>query len=512
MKGLKKLLTGILAATLIMGSSLTVYAGEDTNTDPAPAAAAADTSATITITPKATIVNEVKKGTVESITYTYYQVLRATAPKGEVTDDTAISYYLNNKGADVAMKDLLVGTGKFTATLSADGSRWIMTSSETDGEAMRNALNTAAIKDAALSTSTFSYDKTAGKATSGNLDIGYYLIESSLGSVVALQTVGHVEIEEKNDYITTVKTVSKTSWNVGDKVPYTAEVFIPTSTKVNTENDPSIVILHDTMEKDKLAFKNDVTAKIGDAEFNGFSVATSDLKDATCTFEVSIPVTADLLGKTIVFSYSAEITSEAADADGFVNELFGEYNGYKTEPSKPVVYTYGFNADKEFVGYTGTENWTADFEIRTAADNADTAISFVKIGNTLNYRKAHSGETGSTTVTLNKNDVSNFYGLDDGTYYLVEKATNAPGYNILTAPVAVKIEAVKDANGKATAEWKVIVDNKEAANKTVVINNTKGTMLPSTGGIGTTIFYIIGSLLIVAGVAYFIVRRKANAE
>lgn len=519
MKGLKKLLTGILAATLIMGSSLTVYA--DTNTDPASTATAADTSATITITPKATTENEIKKGTVDTITYTYYQVLRATAPEGKVEAGTAISYYLD-QSTDGAMKALLAGDdGIFDATDTADGSKWIMTIKKKadgtayTGEEVRDFLNKKEIKDAALNAgtpNTFEYDSSTGKAKSGTLPIGYYLIESSLGSVVALDTVGHVEIEEKNDYITTVKTVAKTTWNVGDKVPYTAEVFIPTSTKVNTENDPSIVILHDTMEKDKLVFKDDVAAKIDNNEFTGFSVATDNLKDTTCTFEVSIPVTKDLLGKKIVFSYSAEITSEAADADGFVNELFGEYNGYKTEPSKPVVYTYGFNADKEFVGYTGTENWTADFEIRTSANDANTAISFVKIGDSLNYRKAHTGDTGSTTVTLNKNDVSNFYGLDEGTYYLVEKVTNAPGYNILTSAVAVTITAVKDTNGKATAEWTVTVDGETAANKTVLINNTKGTILPSTGGIGTTIFYIIGSLLIVAGVAYFIVRRKASAE
>ncbi len=504
MKGIKKLLTGILAATLIMGSCLTVCADEGTGST-----TAADTSATITITPKATTVDEVKKGTVETITYTCYQILEASAPAGAVDKNTAISYFLNNDTKGNALKALLAdGEGaKFTATLTADGSKWIMTSSETDGEAMRNALNTDAIKAAALSTATFSYDKTTGKATSEKLDPGYYLVVSSLGSVVALQTVGHVEIEEKNDYITTLKTVSKTNWNVGDNVPYTAEVSIPTSTKVGSD-----VILHDTMEAGKLKFNNDVKATIAGGEFAGFTVATSGLKDTTCTFEVTIPVTDALLGKKIVFTYSAEITSEAADETGFVNELFGENNGYKTEPTKPVVYTYGFNADKEFVGYTGTENFTAKFEIRTSATDANTAISFVKVGDALNYRKAHSGDNGSTEVIINKNDVSNFYGLDEGTYYLVEKETNAPGYNILTAPIAVTITAVKGADGKATAEWTVTVNGETAANKTVLINNTKGTLLPSTGGIGTTIFYIIGGLLIVAGVAYFIVRRKASVE
>ncbi|MBR1641410.1 MAG: isopeptide-forming domain-containing fimbrial protein [Butyrivibrio sp.] len=521
MKGLKKLLTGILAATLIMGSSLTVYAGEDTNTDPAPAAAAADTSATITITPKATTVNEVKKGTVESITYTYYQVLRATAPEGKVEADTAISYYLD-QSTDGAMKALLAGDdGIFDATDTADGSKWIMTIKKKadgtayTGEDVRDFLNKQEIKDAALNAgtpNTFAYDSSTGKAKSGTLPIGYYLIESSLGSVVALDTVGHVDIEEKNDYITTTKTVSKYTYNVGDDVEYKATVFIPTSTKVGSD-----VILHDKMEAGKLQYNNDASAKIGENAFGGFTVVVATEEkpfEDGCTFEITIPVDANLLGKTIEFKYTAEVTSEAADADGFVNELFGENNGYKTTPDQPRVFTYGFNVDKKFVGYedNGEENFTAKFEIRTAATDASTAIKFVQVGDALNYRKAREGEEGATTdVIVNKNDISNFYGLDEGTYYLVEKETDAPGYNILTTPVAVTITAVRE-NNKPTAEWTVSVGEVVATDKTVIVTNTKGTMLPSTGGIGTTIFYIIGGLLIVAGVAYFIVRRKANAE
>ena len=476
MKGIKKLLTGILAATMIMGASITAFAADD---------------ASITIKPQ-----ETTTGEVQEINYTYYQVLHASI--GSVSEDgkSGITYYLNSN--ESALKDLLVGTGYFTATATADGSRYTMTSTlsntEENGKLMRDALNTPEIKAAAIASDTFSYEN--GKATATGLETGYYLVESSLGSVVALQTLGDEEIEEKNTYITTDKTVAKTNYNVGDKVEYTATVYIPATTEVGSN-----IVLHDKMDQ-ALSFNNDIAA----GEFKGFTV-NSEVTDE-CTFEVVIPVTKDMLNSTLTFTYSATLTEKAQGKGGFVNELFGENNGYQTNPAKPVVYTFDFDLLKTFQGTSGNEGYTADFEVRTAAADADTAISFVKVGDK-DYKKAEvAGEEGSsTTVKVTQGITSNFYGLAEGTYYLVETATDAQGFNILSEAVAVTITAGE--NGAYNVTYTVAGEQKSG---TVTIMNTSGQLLPSTGGIGTTIFYIVGAILIIAGVAYFIVRRKANAE
>ena len=94
-------------------------------------------------------------------------------------------------------------------------------------------------------------------------------------------------------------------------------------------------------------------------------------------------------------------------------------------------------------------------------------------------------------MTTLDNGTLHVEGVDSVTYYLEE--TDAPvGYNRLTERVAVTV----------SADNSVIVD----------VPNSSGAVLPSTGGIGTTIFYIIGGLLIVAAVVFFVVRRKADAE
>lgn len=519
MKGIKKLLTGIIAATMVIGSSMTAFATEST-----PSIAE---TATVTINPKTDT-----DGSIQDVTYTYYQILRASLPSGADTSatnedraDIPVSYYLNTS-TDSDMKALLApeSNGTFTATLTADGSKWIMESSISDGETMRNALNTADIKSKALATGSIPVNSETKVATT-TLPVGYYLIESSLGTVVALQTVGNVTITEKNDYITTTKTAAKTSYNVGDNVEYTATVSIPDDAKIDVPNDNtkrSIVVLHDIMDS-VLAFNaNSVTAILPtDADPNAtfssdnYTVKVASdrvtLRDTDCTFEIEIPVTRDLLGKTITFKYTAELKSDEVDADGFVNELFGELNGYKTNPDSPVVYTYDFNLDKTFAGAVGTENYNATFEVRK--NESGNPISFVQVTTTdgkINYRKAHTGDNGSTTVTVEQGKTSNFYGLDAGTYYLVETGTNAPGYNILTKAIAVTITPSTD-NKTCTVTYKKVGDTTEEEG-TVTIENTKGSLLPSTGGIGTTIFYIIGGVLIIAGVAYFIVRRKSIAE
>ena len=105
-----------------------------------------------------------------------------------------------------------------------------------------------------------------------------------------------------------------------------------------------------------------------------------------------------------------------------------------------------------------------------------------------------------------------FIGLKNGAYYLVEFAAPT-GYNRLSNPTKVTVQGknvdTAELENKAQAGQK---DFDSSDNKTTDVINNTGVKLPETGGIGVTIFYIVGGLLIVAGVAYFILRRKSAAE
>ncbi|MBP3198140.1 MAG: hypothetical protein J6N21_14190, partial [Butyrivibrio sp.] len=137
MKGIKKLLTGILAATMAFSMSLSAGATDTT----------AATTASITIESKNTS-NEKPKAT---ITYTYYEIFKADILS--LSGDGIVSYYVTNE----KLADLIGKTGLFEATKSASGDRWNieLTKSTAEGDEIAKALNTDDIKKAALSTGSF---------------------------------------------------------------------------------------------------------------------------------------------------------------------------------------------------------------------------------------------------------------------------------------------------------------------------------------------------------------------
>ena len=144
----------------------------------------------------------------------------------------------------------------------------------------------------------------------------------------------------------------------------------------------------------------------------------------------------------------------------------------------------------------------AEFEVYRAFDKSQ--IKFTKISDT-EYKVDPDGGV-ETIVTVAETPVT-VKGLNAENYILVE--TKAPqGYNLLES-------SVKLADG---TEYKhaqqVTVSTTSTTNAIQVekVEDGTGLTLPSTGGIGTTIFYIVGGILIVAGAAYFIVRRKAAAK
>ncbi|MCR5100491.1 MAG: SpaH/EbpB family LPXTG-anchored major pilin, partial [Butyrivibrio sp.] len=114
----------------------------------------------------------------------------------------------------------------------------------------------------------------------------------------------------------------------------------------------------------------------------------------------------------------------------------------------------------------------------------------------------------SVDATVNKGNVV-VNGLDDGTYYL--KETKAPvGYNLQPKVISVTLYQTEN-NSTTTSLYQTNADKSTAGVTLVEVLNQTGSVLPSTGGIGTTIFYLVGGVLIVAAGAYFILKRKSSS-
>jgi len=141
----------------------------------------------------------------------------------------------------------------------------------------------------------------------------------------------------------------------------------------------------------------------------------------------------------------------------------------------------------------------AKFTLSKNSDGSD-PISLVEVGKNV-YRVATKDDVNTITeITTDATGAFTIQGLDSDTYYLTETAAPA-GYNVLKSAIEVKVSD----KGEVT----YIYDGVEATGTVMVENNT-GAELPSTGGIGTTIFYVVGGLLVVAAGVLLVTRKRMS--
>ena len=292
---------------------------------------------------------------------------------------------------------------------------------------------------------------------------------------------------------------------------------------------------------------NTVTLTKG-SQYTVVTTGTEETGDK-CNLEVTINNLKSIEGldekSIIVVTYSATLNS-GAKVDGNKNEVHLEYsnnpNGDGTGTTKPeevTVYTLQLNVDKvngaSKTETDGNATYTeslegAKFILSTDANlqaqltdtnidaNGDlkngntlsTSLIAVKEGTAPDYIVDDNTNTESKTYVMrvgtdgNKGKL-NIQGLKPNqTYYLYE--TKAPdGYNKLTAPVTITI----DANGNVTSVQGLTTENHEI--KTLYVENNAGSQLPSTGGMGTTLFYIIGGVLMAGAAVVLVIKKKRSS-
>ena len=334
---------------------------------------------------------------------------------------------------------------------------------------------------------------TGGTVTFSNLDLGYYLVDSSLGALCGLNTTNpDVTITEKNGQPTIEKQVKNgDTWGttndakIGDTVEYKVEIKVADGAQKYTVTD--------TMSKG-LTF-NSGSLKV---TANGAQTTNYTLTPTENGFTLELPesyVSTLTKGTTIIVTYNATLNKDAViDGDGNANEVKLSYGNHQnTVPSKVTTKSYQF----DLVKVDGTTNKLLDGAEFELADG-ETKLSFVK-DTAGNYRVAAAGEDGATTTITVKNGKVNIYGLAGKTYTLTE--TKAPdGYNKL-----VTSETVNLADGSKTHATIVGSVYKDGG---VVVENHAGTVLPSTGGMGTTLFYVIGGGLMVAAVVLLVTKKR----
>lgn len=357
-----------------------------------------------------------------------------------------------------------------------------------------------------------------------NLDLGYYLLDSTTGTLCSLDTTNsEVNIREKNEAPTNTKLVQEDSKagaadEYGTKNDADIGQTVYFKSTIQARAGARNYVFHDTMSEG-LTFDGTVTvtkganAEVVDA--TNYTLKTKDNADDSkkttdgCTFEIVF--TPDFCNTltatdTIVISYSAQLNDKAhigADTEtekNFNKSKLSYGDKSATEWSQTTTNTWEVKVFK-FHKKSETVNTPlsgATFKL-SKDEPGTTPINLVKVDNVadITYRVAKADANGAVTeITTDATGRFTIQGLDSDTYYLTEK--EAPkGYNKLNKPIQIEIDnnGVVKVGGTAITGIEVGVENKTGAE------------MPSTGGIGTTVFYVVGGILAV-GAAVLLVTKK----
>lgn len=327
-----------------------------------------------------------------------------------------------------------------------------------------------------------------------NLPLGYYLVDTTTGSLLNLTTTSpDAVINEKNTVEPKVdKDVKEDSTGVygktndatiGDKVEFKATI--------TTGAGYTKYVLRDTMSAGLTFNANSVKVKVGNTTVDASNYTVTPNKDGytfVVEFKDSYIVTLPKNTKIEVY-YTATLNENAVvEGNGNPNELDLAYDeNKKTDKVKTTTYTYKFNIIKKD-GETNTKLEGATFKLFDKNNN----IIYVELIENNVYRVT----TEENNVLINAGEAT-IEGLDADTYYL-EEVTAPTGYNKLTSKVEVIISKVGSNNtfSRFTAE---------------VLNYT-GSKLPETGGMGTTLFLTFGSILVIGFGLLLVTKLRVYKE
>lgn len=475
-KTFKKLFAVLLAAALVLAMAVPAFA--ETNA------------------PKGSIT--ISK-TVKDETYTIYRMFKLDSYNAE---SNTYSYTVESAWENF----FKTGAGRNYITLDGQNHPTWTAADENDSTTVAAFAKAALAWAADKKISGTKETATGDTVTFSNLDLGYYLVDSSLGALCGLNTTNpDATIKEKNVQPTIEKKVKNhnNDWvdentaKIGDTVEYKVEINV----KAGAQN----YVVTDTMDAG-LSFSS------GSIQVDGVAlndtIATLTLKqkegDPTFTLAFNDSYVAGKVGETIVVTYTATLNEKSVVA-GNKNSATLHYGNKQTVNKETTTYTHEFDLVK--VDGTANEGGThtllngAEFKLYETK-TSDTALRFVKNADG-SYRVALNTENGeNVTDTIVVNGKVHISGLDKVNYWLDE--TRAPdGYNKLTERQEVKLS-----EGSQNATLETGATTWAEGNGGVVVENNAGTVLPGTGGMGTTLFYVIGGGLMVAAVVLLVTKKR----
>lgn len=411
------------------------------------------------------------------------------------------------------------------------------------------AKKVSAYLNTASAVASADYTVGASSTTISGLEAGYYLVKNTDNSVVGdnfytdfiIQVVKDQTVQPKGDKPTLEKEIRHNdgTWGVvgdnqiGDTVEFRTITSVPDTSRYTTYD----YTISDEMSvglTSNVKSSHDVVIKVNDDDNKTLDESYYTVTPNGNKFDVKVDIIKavenNLMaeGNTLYTYYTGTLNNNALVYDDgkqdnkakltYSNNPNGDSHG---ETAEKIVYDWTFKMTVKKVNGADTEQELtgAKFVLSTKRNlnlgaiddngvptNKDDLIS-LRENTDGTYTIAENGTSGTTYVmTAGKIVIK---GLDDAKdYYLYE--TKAPArYNRLTDPVKVKISANYESDGSKVEDVTISVDDGSAdSSMTVLVKNNVGTTLPTTGGIGTTIFYLIGGGLMVAAAVLLIAKKR----
>lgn len=564
MKTVKRALALVLALTMLLAMSATVFAADET-------------TYTITI-----------NNTTTGHTYEAYQIFA-----GDLAEKDGKTILSNIEWGSGVNGDALLRALKADATFDNDFNGCTTAAQVADvlatygsdaGKTQQFAKLAGANLNAAVAR-TSTWNESGTNYSISSLAPGYYLVKDKDDSALSsdaytryiLQVVHNVTVNAKTDVPTVDKNIKEGNTSVkandasiGDVINYEVKSAVPDMTGYTKY----FFVMNDTLSKG-LTYNDDMVIKVGNTTLTkdtGYTVTAVKNANGTTSIEIvfkNFVGYKDQVGADVIVTYSATLNQDASldPVAGNPNKVQLTYSNNpnvdgKSDPQNPDKPDEGAPTGK--TPESETKTYVTGIKL-TKVDGADhnkmlTGAKFKIEGNgvkvvlvnkevyeetsdgtyymlkngtytetdpigetassydstTTKYKKvtAVTKDTVNTKVNatgyVDKNGVLTFEGLGEGAYTITEII--APeGYNLLKAPITVEIKA------NATfdkCEWTVTADGKPVTADNnlyaFLIENKSGAELPSTGGIGTTVFYVLGGLLVVCVGVLLITKRRMN--
>lgn len=443
---------------------------------------------------------------VSGVTYKFYRIMEIATHTSD-SPYTGVVYKTNTEWKDFVSDD----QWKTYFTVNADDTVTVLKKEADNGDFAKKFAEEAA---KAVSDKTIDYSvKATGSKVEQEVKLGYYLVVPdgwaevnpvvcSLGS-----TNPNVTINEKNGKPTIEKKVKEGS-DFGDTNDAAIGDYVEFQLTINVvDGTPSNYVAHDTMSAG-LTFVNEGAQSLkvtrnGDDLTSGYEVVAKGLGDG-CAFEVKFKDDVLKTNDKVVITYWAQINEKAVvGITGNTNSAILKYGTNGTaQGGQTTTYVWGFDVKKYTKGSDSSEVPLAGAKFQVK--NGGNVASF-KYDNAKKVYKFEGWDVADAAglvkvVETPATGEIKFEGLDSGTYALEE--VEAPkGYNKLDSAISFTIKGATDPS-------KGQVSYGTNSTGTIKVLNNAGTTLPTTGGIGTTIFYLIGGGLMVAAAVLLIAKKR----